>query len=624
MLTTITLISSRRRLLKRVRLCEGGLPGQWVYLGVSVRKMRKVAQWLGAGHQRLSIAGMLQGAGASLRAAFIDYIGRLGAERDSATWWFSSLSEKNPPTSKAFLHVCYLSVAAELCRRHESGGRLLLVVEDPCVRRAIAGHLRERGAAFNEVAESPLHHAVAVIGDWSEMLVRRVYGVGRHLVRMVTARVLGFSDGIVNAPVAGKAQAWALLHNWVDTRSFDEHGLYRDVYFGTLREELQKRGLAVAVVSTVLYRSPFRRLLARLRDSGMPVLVPEAALTPGILWRWSRSLPFRPPQRRSWPRCAGFDVSDILTEAEREDWINQRAADVRLLSDIVRRWSGSFSVQAFIYTYEGQSWERGYCRALREHFPQARLIGYQHSTVSPMWLSHFISKAEWGKVPFPDRVVTNGPHPYDLLRKNGVPEQVLACGGALRYGSALGREAPEPARAPSGRSPLRVLVTPSIVMTQAAELLLAALRAFQEPDAFKVTIKFHPCFPSARVLAEAGVDSLPAHVTIATEPVPMLLRDADVLVYTDSTTAVEALAQGVPIVHFASNYEIDTDPLATFEGVRVSVDTAKALGAAARAVVNADAGACAARVRRWRAAVDELLPLPNEKTIDLFMPENVR
>ena len=609
--------------MKRVRLCEGGLPGQWVYLGVSVRRMRKVTQWLGAGHQRLSIAGMLQAAGTSLRAAFIDYIGRLGVERDSATWWFSSLSEKNPPTSKAFLHVCYLSVAAELCRRHESGGRLLLVVEDPCVRRAVAGHLRERGAAFTEVAESPLHRAATVVGDWSEMLVRRVYGVGRHMARMVTARVLGFSNGIVNAPVAGKAQAWALLHNWVDARSFDEDGLYRDIYFGTLREELQKRGLAVAVVATVLYRSPFRRLLARLKDSGMSVLVPEAALAPGILWRWSRSLPFRPPQRRSWPRFEGFDISDILTEAERVDWIKTRAADVRLLSDIVRRWSGSFNVQAFMYTYEGQSWERGYCLAMREHAPQARLIGYQHSTVSPMWLSHFISTAEWDKVPFPDRVVTNGSYHYDLLKRNGVPERVLACGGAIRYGT-LGGEASLHDRATSDPSVIRVLVTPSILMTQAAELLLAALDAFAGSNAFRVTLKFHPCFPSARVIAAAGVGALPATVRIATEPVSELLRNADVLVYTDSTTAVEALAHGVPIVHFASSHELDTDPLAPFTDVRVSTETPEGLQAAVRAVAGAGAGDHAARSRRWREVVDLLLPPPDEKTIDLFMPENVR
>lgn len=614
---------SRRALEQAVPSGQAG-PLQWAYLGTSVLKMRRVEARLGRGAAHLVTAKELQATAGSLRSAYIGYIGELGTQRESDAWWFSTLSEKNPAISKVFLHICYVAVAAELCRRHGDTGTLLLVVEDAGVRSAVAAHLRERGARFRDVREPGASCLAAAARDWAEMLARRVYGIGRHIARMITARLLGFSAGIANGTSIGAARPWVLLYNWVDDRSFDTGGRYRDVYFDRLREELQKRGLPVAVVATVLSRSPYRRILAWLKQSGIPVLVPEAALTPGILWRWSWSLPLRPPQRRAWPRFQQFDVSDILNEAERIDWINTRAADVLLIAGIVGQWSRRFNVQSLIYPYEGQSWERGYCRAVRGCYPQARLIGYQHATVSPMWLSHFISSAEWGQVPFPDRVVTNGPHPYDLLRKNGVPEQVLACGSALRYGSALGSEAPGPDRATSGRSSLRVLVTPSIVMTQAAELLLASLKAFADPDAFRVTFKPHPCFPAVRVLAEAGVGSLPPHVAIATEPVPALLRDADVLVYTDSTTAVEALAQGVPIVHFASNYEIDTDPLATFEGVRVSVETAEALEAAARAVVEADAGVRAARARRWQAVVDALLPPPDEKTIELFMPENVR
>jgi hypothetical protein len=41
-------------------------------------------------------------------------------------------------------------------------------------------------------------------------------------------------------------------------------------------------------------------------------------------------------------------------------------------------------------------------------------------------------------------------------------------------------------------------------------------------------------------------------------------------------------------------------------------------------VLKADAGERAVRAGRWREVVDLLLPPPDEKTIDLFMPENVR
>ncbi|TAL09705.1 MAG: hypothetical protein EPO02_09410 [Nitrospirae bacterium] len=619
----ILLAPPERRAVRRAVTMSEKQPLPWAYLGASVRLMRRVEEWLGADAPRLCTSRLLQTTARSLRSVYIDYIGELGKAADSPAWWFGSLSEKNPAVSKAFLHICYLAVAAELCRTRAGAPPLLLVVENRGVRTAIAAHLREQGARFTEVRESVLSGTGAAARDWVEMPVRRFYWLGRQLVRMGTARVLGFSAGAIRGAAPGNTRRWLLLHNWVDARSFDAGGVYRDVIFGPLREDLQKRGLSVAVVATILSRAPYRRILSWLKQSGIPVLVPEASLTLGALLRWAWKLPVRPPKPRAWPRFDAFDASVILAEAERVDWLHPRAADVLLLSGIVRRWSRHFDVQSLIYPYEGQSWERGYCRAMREHFPQAALVGYQHATVSPLWLSFFISPREWGKVPFPDRLIANGPRSYDLLRSSRIPERVLARGGALRYG-ALGADAVFSERERSTGERVRVLVTPSVLTTQAAELALAALRAFTDPRVFQVTIKFHPYFPSARVLAEAGLDRLPSHVAVSTEPMAILLRDTDVLVYTDATTAVEALAYGVPVVHFESNCEIDMDSLADFDDVRVSVETPAELRSAALAAAHMDRQEYAARVRRWREVVDLLLPRPDGKTIDLFMPDGFR
>lgn len=617
----ITLIPPSRRSVARAVPRDTAAPVQWAYLGASIRTREAVARWLGPGPQQITLTDLLQGTARSLRASYIEYIGKLGVESDSPGWWFSSLSEKNPGVSKAFLHICYAAVAAELCRRRKDAEFLVLVVEDQEVRRAVAAHLRESGARFAEVHESCALYLTAIARDWAEMLARRLYWIGRQTSRMAVARALGFSAGVMNG--AGEARPWVLLHNWIDARCFTAEGGYRDAYFGWLREELQKRGLAVAVVGMVPSHSPYLRVLARLKRTGLPVLVPEAALTLRSLLRWIWSLPIRPPCRRAWPRFQGLDVSDILDGVERMDWINPRAAAIRMIPEVVAQWRRGVDVRAFIYTYEGQTWERGYCRAMREHFPQARVIGYQHATVSLMWLSHFLSPAEWDKVPFPDRVVTNGRHHYELLRQNGIPERTLACGGALRYG-ALGGASPAPDCGTSGSPVTRVLVTPPILLTQAAELLLAALRAFADPQAFRVTLKFHPHLPTGRVIREAGVGSFPAHVSVVKESVSDLLRDADVLVYTYSAAAVEALAHGVPVVHFASGCDIDLDPLESFDGIRVSAGTAEGLREAVHKVVTGGPDERAARARRWREVVDLLLPRPDEKTIELFMPENVR
>jgi hypothetical protein len=220
-------------------------------------------------------------------------------------------------------------------------------------------------------------------------------------------------------------------------------------------------------------------------------------------------------------------------------------------------------------------------------------------------------------------VVANGSYGYDLLRLNGIPERALARGSALQY-NAPGGAAPAPDGGQAGRPVVRVLVALPILKTQSAELLLAALGAFADPRAFHVTIKFHPRFSASRVLREAGVASFPSHVRVVREPMPDLLRKADVLLYTYTASAVEALTAGVPIVHFVPACDIDLDPLAGFDDIRHSTGTMEGLREAVRAVVTAAPAEREARMRRGREIRDQFWQPPDEKTFEPFMPENVR
>jgi hypothetical protein len=615
----IALIPPLRRSVRQVVRQRTVAPVQWAYLGTSIRNTEAVARWIGSGPRKIALSDLLQKTARSLRKAYIDYIGQLGVEHDSPDWWFSSLSEKSPTMSKAFLHICYLAVAVELCRRHKGSGPLVLIVERPEVRHAIAVSLGEANIQFVDVREPSAARLAAAVKGWVEMAKRRTYWICRQFYRMAVSRMLGFSQGVMNG--AGEARPWVLLHNWVDARCFTTEGKHWDVYFGQLREKLQKQGVPVAVVGTVPSHAPYGRLLARLKRTGIPLLVPEAALTLQVLLRWIGSLPIKPPRRRARPRFEGFDVSDILAEVERTDWINPRAADVRMTPDIVVQWRRRVVARVFIYPYEGHVWERGYCHAFRMHNPQVKLIGYQHATVSSMWLNHFIAQAEWGKVPFPDRIVTNSPYHYALFLRNGMPESVLACGGAFRY-EALGEGmSARSATRPAG-SPIRVLVAPSIILTNAAELLFSASEAFHDDQQITIVLKCHPRLPADRVSAEAGLSSLPANFVIDERPIAEVLRAVDVLVYSDSTVALEALAHGVPVVHYSSNHEIDLDPLEDFPDLRSSTGTAQGLRAIVCALAQSDPEARHAMAHRAREVIQTILARPDESTVALFMPDH--
>ena len=53
--------------------------------------------------------------------------------------------------------------------------------------------------------------------------------------------------------------------------------------------------------------------------------------------------------------------------------------------------------------------------------------------------------------------------------------------------------------------------------------------------------------------------SCPGQFSLSTEPLGTLLDDTDVVLYSESTASVEAVARGIPILHVKSDFLIDID-----------------------------------------------------------------
>jgi hypothetical protein len=201
---------------------------------------------------------------------------------------------------------------------------------------------------FSEIGKSSVRIRLPVSLELIEMIARKMWNIARQVYRIVVARVLRFPVLSQNGECGINTRPWVLLHNWIDDRSFDQDGIYRDVYFGILRDELKRRGVRVGIVAAVLRKAPYLRLLLRLKRSGIPVFIPESELSLRAVFKVALSLMTRLPPRRAWPRFEGFDVSEILNEVQQMDWKHTRLDDVLLISDVVHEWSRYLNVEAFI------------------------------------------------------------------------------------------------------------------------------------------------------------------------------------------------------------------------------------------------------------------------------------
>ena len=81
------------------------------------------------------------------------------------------------------------------------------------------------------------------------------------------------------------------------------------------------------------------------------------------------------------------------------------------------------------------------------------------------------------------------------------------------------------------------------------------------PD-YQFIIRAHPALPWSSLAARYGysLDQVP-NASVSQRPLPQELKDVDLVVYRQSTVALEVLSMGKPLVNFSPDSELSYDPL---------------------------------------------------------------
>ncbi|MCK4245164.1 MAG: hypothetical protein KAX20_06015, partial [Candidatus Omnitrophica bacterium] len=463
--------------------------------------------------------------------------------------------------------------------------------------------------------ESSGHSILASLRNALGIVVYKGYFVARSIYRLLLARYYKLNQ-IPNRKLQER-EGLVLLHNWVDQRSFDANGRYRDSYFGGLAGHLRNKGKSVVIVPHILPTVSYRQTLKKMVSSSENFLVPESFLEipdiSRVLVKTMRNL----PAKRAYPAFEGIEVSEIIIDECRRDWGGTAAASSLLLYEVVKHWQkAGIPIDTFIYAYENQVWEKAYCMALREFYPSTKIIGYQHATVPKMLLNYFFSKDELSILPFPDKVITNGRYFERLFKESGYAPEKVVCGGAIRYAVMMNKGKATSVK--KGISSPVILVTPSIDKNESIELIRKVLAAFGEKNRYKIILKLHPVVPYSSIARALG--SLPENFIVSDKPVSELLKESHVLLYTCSATSIEALSLGVPVLHIKSDFMIDRDNLSDFpSSIRQSAKNKDAIVRETEKILKTDERELSEQRLTWKELVSEMLGPVDESTFDLFL-----
>ncbi|MBI4424840.1 MAG: hypothetical protein HY554_14000 [Elusimicrobia bacterium] len=498
--------------------------GPWVYLGKDARLREGLEAKLGP---RAPLGGAVRAEAERLRRPFLDLVASLGkACPDPEAWWAGTLAWKDSEASDLFLLCCYQALCLRWARSPARERPALAVVEDAWLLESLRGALganpetRVEGRTGLEGRRA----AWAALGG-----ARRLRWAARTLAAMLRQR------RHASAPRPDDDAPAVAVYSHLLERSLASPGRWTDPFLPGLDDELEAAGIPVRRFA---YTGAFgfEERLARLEPRVLPTLRFARAAD---VWR---ALAAKVPAAPAGARLDGAPVGLLL---ERERWWDLSRAGrpaCLLFRACVARLLASRAWKAVVFPWENQPQERMLVLAARA--AGVRTVGYQHTTLPRLQLSFFPGAGEAAEAPLPDVLVASGPYALELLRREGYPAERLVLGGSRRYP----RWSPAPPPDPAAASRPEVLVLLPLER-EPSEHLLAALRR----SGCRARVKSHPSAPPPALGGALAAE--PPAASFAES-----LSRCGPVVFCGSTTGLEALRAGHPVLRFQPESLVPVDP----------------------------------------------------------------
>ena len=573
---------------------------------------------------RLDAGGLMRRALPLARERFVDFCaewprrplrdGKGFAERfvkdGLSLWWLCELSQKNAEARPTFTQLCQLE-ALRLALAERRYDRVALAVRD-----------RDMAEVFSQLcgrAGVPVVRVGRRHGRWAEsilvLLLKRVKDfIADLLCAFLAARLPDPSTA--QAPVSARRIAF---HTWYPTQWVPWHGELRDRYYVHLPDVLASEAgwepLYACTVQADTLRGLARNWAAAARwvrgaDRGRFIFLQRFA-SPWEVCRayWSLRdvvrylyLEWFDRSFRATFDCGGVNLFPLARYDLRVSFLRQMPQSL-LLARRIRRFVTRTRPLWLVTTLETYCSGRAIIWGVRSSGTGTRVLGYQHSPVNENQLFYRYRPEELRAVssphdgaalsmPLPDLFLLQGMDAKRMLETSGVePERLALCGSPRfddlpSYRERRRTERPairEGLGLPAGR---RVVLVVGVSWPERTlQLLRLCAEATDGRQDCLLLFKPHPLYrPPARGLRAAlGRRAQPDWWRESAENLNLLQAAADVMVTAHSTSDVEALVIGCPVIRVVLT-PVESSPSGEVPGAGREVETATELAEALQAV----------------------------------------
>lgn len=542
---------------------------------------RVAGRW---GARLLSGREVVQDVRARARRAYVEMIARAGATpclggrtlrqalRDPdgwSRWWFLKISEKDCVWDRDPIYTTMLRLMAvrAVSKKHDVK-RVRLWGADPIFAATLDGR-ESRGQRMRAMIVS-----IAIVGRG---LLARVAFAGAWLRRWWTCRRA--------VPAEGPFDVLLQAH-WDWSVATSEAGDLRDRFFADLPDKLGERGIAVGWLASLeqdvegwqrgrtlreVVRSAMAQPAVVLLESFLsPLDVLTAAFRLGDAFTVTACMRTAAFQRLF--RVDGLDLYPIVRTGLLDSAWGTGLPRWELQANAVRRACERTTPRLILTFLEMFLEGRAIYAGARTASPSVRLWAVQHAAyASDKTFGALHSELELAgepdgcPVPAPDGLFAMGPLTRRLWRANGFGDDQLVVTGGLRYQHVGVSQRRSSARPKS----FTVLLIASMNERADLDMCEAAVAAVEDLPSLRLRLRDHPQYHLSQ---RAAFAAFRGRIDVSTADADGDLSRADVVLFTHSGFAEEALLRGVPTWQwlwggFNTSVFVDLTVIPTFTSV---------------------------------------------------------
>ncbi len=462
-------------------------------------------------------------------------------------WIVSSIASRSIFLSPLVWHCYHLGFIREKLKQSEIPAKI--IVHDPVLAKVIqkfteknyrgvqvhyAGSLKPRAKA----ALKPLYQ----------------FGLATRLLRLyIAARRQPATRPLPEQPAT-------LIDTFVLGNSFAK-GDYNDRYYPGMREALGSEELEqVYYVPTFIgITKRFGDAIRHIRRSSYRFLLKEDVLQPSDYWFAFTHFFRRKKISRFYDvDFLGFDIAPLVNrELTSTAWDSSTILALLIYKFTARLRERGVRLRLVVDWFENQVIDRALHAGLQQYYPDVPTAGYSGFVVSSVYNFYMhptVSEHATGIVPKECNVIGVGHSP---LMKEYCPELSVQVAPAYRFGGVWRERSAWPDDGVSS-----VLIALPIGLRESVEILRVVLPFCTSAAGSRIQfrIKAHPSIPVEVIKQSVGVP-LPSTMEFVDGDFNTWVERSHVLISNSSSTCVEALAKGIPVVIIGSLSGITQNPV---------------------------------------------------------------